>query len=166
MIIVAGYFIYNAFIKEKETGTGNVLVDPKERIKNIKEPAFKKEGELEFLKKDGKTLIKKINIEVADENSERMQGLMYRKSMEEENGMLFIFGNEEEQGFWMKNTIMSLDIIYVNSKKEIIKIYKNTTPFSEKDLPSEKPALYVVEVNTGFTDKYGIREGDKINFTR
>ena len=65
----------------------------------------------------------------------------------------------------MKNTILSLDIMFVNENKEIVKIHRNTTPFSEKSLPSEKKAMYVVEVVAGFSDKYGVKEGDKINFT-
>ena len=66
----------------------------------------------------------------------------------------------------MRNTIIPLDIIFVNSKKKIIKIHKKTEPFSERSLPSFKPALYVVEVNAGFTDKFGIKEGDHIDWRR
>lgn len=165
IILIAGYFIYTFIIKEEET-VKPLVVDPKERIKNIKEPEFKKEGELEFLKKDGKTQIKKIDVELAENDEERMQGMMYRKSMDDEKGMLFIFQREEPQSFWMKNTIIPLDIMYVNSKKEIVKIHKNTTPFSESSLPSEKPATYVVEVSGGFTDRYGVKEGDIISFEK
>ena len=125
-----------------------------------------KEGELEFIKSDKKTEIKKIDIELAENDDERMQGMMYRKSMDDNKGMLFIFDREEPQSFWMKNTIIPLDIMYVNSKKEIVKIFKNTTPFSENSLPSEKPATFVVEVGGGFSDRYGIKEGDIINFKK
>ncbi|MDQ3020223.1 MAG: DUF192 domain-containing protein [Bacteroidota bacterium] len=165
IILIAGYFVYTTFVKKNETINIPVAVDPKERIKNIKEPQFMKQGELEFIKKDG-TAVKKIEIEIADNDDKRSQGLMYRRSMDEGRGMLFLFDRESPQGFWMKNTVIPLDIIYVNSKKEIVKIYKNTIPFSEKDLPSEKPTLYVVEVIGGFTDKYGIKEGDKINYLK
>lgn len=167
VVLLIGYFVYTNYIQtENPAGNKSVLSDPQERIKNIKEPAFKKEGELEFLKKDGKSEIKKIDIELAENDDERMQGLMYRKTMDDTRGMLFIFQREESQSFWMKNTIMPLDIIYVNSKKEIVKIYKHTTPFSEKSLPSEKPVTYVVEVAAGYTDRYGISEGDKIEFQK
>lgn len=91
---------------------------------------------------------------------------MFREKMEDGQGMLFIFPSEEPEGFYMKNTIIPLDIIFINSKKEIVKIYKNTTPFSEQDLPSLKPAVYVVEVNAGFTDKNNIKEGDFIDWRR
>ncbi|MGA2669402.1 MAG: DUF192 domain-containing protein, partial [Ignavibacteria bacterium] len=59
-----------------------------------------------------------------------------------------------------------LDIIFINTKKQIVKIYKNTTPFSEQDLPSLKPIQLVVEVNAGFTDKYNIKEGYNIEWRR
>ena len=95
-----------------------------------------------------------------------MQGLMYRQNLPENAGMLFIFTNEEPRSFWMKNTYISLDIIYINSKKEIVSIQKYTQPRSTYSIPSEKPAMYVLEVNAGFTDKYGIHPGDKIDFSR
>ena len=167
LVLIIGYFAFTTFIKKEDvTENRNVVIDPKERIKNVKEPPFMKEGELEFIKSDKKTEIKKIDLELAENDDERMQGMMYRKTMDDGKGMLFIFEQEEPQSFWMKNTIMPLDIIYVNSRKEIVKIFKNTTPFSEKSLPSEKPAIYVVEVRGGFTDRYGIKEGDMINFKK
>ena len=86
--------------------------------------------------------------------------------MNNSQAMLFIFDVEEPQAFWMKNTIIPLDIIYVNSNKEIVSIAANTEPYSEKSLPSGRPAIYVVEVNGGFCDQYGIAAGSKISFTR
>ena len=165
ILITAGYYIYVAYFKGYEKEQDYTLsTDRTEQFKNIQEPQFKKEGELQFLKKDG-SLIEKIDIEVADNEPERRQGLMYRRTMDENRGMLFIFPQEELQDFWMKNTIMSLDIIYVNKNKEIVKIHKNTIPFSEASVPSIKPAIYVVEVNAGHTDKLGIKEGDRIEFS-
>lgn len=166
LAIVIGYFAYTNFIEDKSSGKKVVVTDPKEKIKNIKEPVFKKEGELKFMKSDGKAEIRKIDVEIADNDDERTQGLMYRKSMDDNKGMLFIFGNEEPQSFWMKNTVMSLDIMYVNSEKKIVKIYRNTIPFSESSLPSGKPALYVVEVAAGYSDRYGIKEGDMIEYQK
>lgn len=148
---------------KKDETTEWKVKDPREEINKHPEPPFKKEGELSFLKKDGKESVK-IDIEVADTGSERQQGLMWRKSMPETEGMLFVFPEMDMQAFWMKNTIMPLDIIYVDDKKEIVKIYKNTTPYSEKSLPSEKKAIYVVETVAGFCDKFGIAAGDKINY--
>jgi len=129
-------------------------------------PQFKKEGELYFISKASQDTIRKIDIELAESDDERAQGLMNRKSMTDDQGMLFIFSEAEEQSFWMKNTYISLDIIYVDENKEIVSIQKYATPLSEESLPSFKKAMYVVEVNAGFCDKYHIAYGDRIAFTR
>ncbi|MFH1194358.1 MAG: DUF192 domain-containing protein [bacterium] len=126
---------------------------------------FKKEGELSFNSSDGKYLAS-IDIEFAESDFKRTQGLMYRNRMEENQGMLFVFPLEEPQSFWMRNTILSLDIMFVNSKFEIVKIHKNTTPYSEQSLPSDAPSIYVVEVNAGYAEKHNIKEGDKIVWRR
>lgn len=127
-------------------------------------PVFRKDGELRFL--DGKTnkVITQIDIEVADDYAEREQGLMYRDTMAENNGMLFLMETEEPQTFWMKNTILSLDILYADADKRIVSISRNCKPYSLDQIPSVKPALYVVEVNAGYTAKYGIKVGDVISF--
>jgi uncharacterized protein len=130
----------------------------------VYEPKFVKEGELYFLNK--KDTLKKINIEIAEKSEEREQGLMYRKSMDESNGMLFIFEKSEPQNFWMKNTIIPLDIIYINENKEIVTIQENTVPFSEESIPSYKNAMFVVEVNAGFCGKFRIKEGTYISFNK
>lgn len=126
---------------------------------------FKKQGEVYF-QDSLKNLIKKIDVEIAETDNARHTGLMFREGMSEDQGMLFIFPNEELQSFYMKNTVLPLDIIFINSKKQIVKIHKNTKPFSEESLPSLKPAIYVVEVNAGFTDKFKIAEGNTIDWRR
>lgn len=143
----------------------NILKTDESNLNNnqIVSPNFKKQGELVFLNSTNDTL-KKINIELADDNYKRRTGLMYRKYMEENQGMLFISLFEEVQNFWMQDTYISLDMIFVNSKKEIIKIHKNTKPLTKNTYSSEKPAYYVVEVVAGFCDKYNIKENDKIYF--
>lgn len=129
------------------------------------QPKFDKEGELDFLKPDGSKIVH-INIEIADDESARQQGLMNRSFMNNDQGMLFIFDKEERQAFWMKNTIIPLDIIYVNAKMEIVSIAEDTQPFAEQSLPSKGPAQYVVEVNAGFCAQYGITAGYKIDFSK
>ena len=124
---------------------------------------FKKGGELTFTDSIGNFLAK-IDIEIADNNYERQLGLMNRISMEENQGMLFIFPTERYQSFWMLNTLFSLDILFINSNKEIVTIHKNTTPTSQQSYPSSKPAIYVVEVVAGYTDKFNINEGDRIHW--
>jgi uncharacterized protein len=129
------------------------------------EVKFKKDGELKFV--DGKTdkLISKIDIEAALTPDQEQQGLMFRRSMADSLGMLFVFDVEEQQSFWMKNTYIPLDIIYVSSKKEIVSIAQNCKTLSEESIPSEGPAKYVVEVNAGYAVKQGLKKGDKIDFT-
>ena len=125
---------------------------------------FTKQGELKFL--DGKTdkLISKIDIEVAQTPDKEQQGLMFRRSMADSLGMLFVFDTEEQQSFWMKNTYIPLDIIYVSAKKQIVSIGQNCKPLSEESVPSEGKAKYVVEVNGGYAAKMGLKKDDKIDF--
>ena len=122
------------------------------------------DGWLTFLGNGG-TEIVRISIEIADSDQERTQGLMGRTRIGEKEGMLFIFEDEFERSFWMANTPLPLDILFVNSSKEIVKIHRHTQPYSEESLPSNSPAQYVVEVNAGFTDKYGIAEGQSVSWT-
>ncbi|HWQ82500.1 MAG TPA: DUF192 domain-containing protein [Ignavibacteria bacterium] len=159
VVAVAVYFIYT-MMADNTKPEYKVKTEKKE----VTEPQFKKQGELEFISGKDKKTLKKIDIEIADNDAKREQGLMYRKTMDESNGMLFVFAVSELHSFWMKNTVISLDIIFVNESKEIVKIHRNTTPFSEKSLPSEKKSMYVVETVAGFCDKYGVKDGDKIDF--
>ena len=129
------------------------------------EPVFKKEGELIFISKVENDTLAVIDIEIADNDQKTAQGLMYRSSMSENAGMLFFMDSERIQGFWMKNTYIPLDMIFVNSKKEIVTIHANTTPMKQSSYFSTKPALYVVEVNAGFCHKNNIKEGDIIDFS-
>lgn len=164
IVAIAAYFIYNYY--QYKNKTEFKVKTNEDLLKDKPEPQFVKQGELEFLKKDNKSAISKIDIEIADDDAKSQQGLMYRKSMDENRGMLFIFKKPAAHSFWMKNTLISLDIIFLDTNKRIIKIHKHTTPLSEKDLPSGGPTLYVVEVIAGYTDKYGIAEGDFVNFTK
>ncbi len=121
------------------------------------------ESELSFIAEDG-SIISTIDIAIADEQPERNQGLMDVRSMDENLGMLFIFEEERPLSFWMANTPLSLDIMYVNSDSTIVRIYSNTSPYSETTLPSEAPAIFVVETNAGYAIAKGITEGMKIRF--
>ncbi|MEM9820194.1 MAG: DUF192 domain-containing protein [Bacteroidota bacterium] len=127
-------------------------------------PTFKKEGNLQFIKADGQTEVAAIDIEVAQSEYERAQGLMHRRYMAQNQGMLFIMDQMETQSFYMRNTHIPLDILYVDDQKKIVSIQKNTVPLSEESLFSTGPALYVVEVNAGYCDQYGIAPGDLIAF--
>ena len=130
----------------------------------LKEPVFRKDGELRFLRHKTRKVIFNAAIEVAQTPSEQEQGLMYRKSMPDSVGMLFVFKVSEPLAFWMRNTIIPLDIFYADSTKQIVKIIRNAKPYSEEQLLSVKPAMFVVEMNAGFSDKHALREGDYIDF--
>lgn len=106
-----------------------------------------------------------IEVEVLKISEERKKGLMYRDKLGENKGMFFIFEEEGRKSFWMKNTLIPLDIIFINSDKEIVDI--TTMQPCESDLcesyVSIEPALYVLEVNAGFSDNFNISKGNKIN---
>lgn len=131
-------------------------------VQPMAEPVFRKEGELEFITSSGTN--PKIDIEIADSPDQRMLGLMYRKKMDTDKGMLFIFPQAEEQSFWMKNTFISLDIIYVDSQLQIISIVENAEPMNETSIGSMGPALYVVEVVGGYCKQHGVSPGDHIRY--
>ena len=154
-LIVVFYFFVPKFFGDKEQDKGD------NKINTFTPYEFYKEGEVTFRNANDE-FITKVDVELAENDAERSQGLMFRIDLKEHQGMLFTFPFENYQSFWMKNTAMSLDIIFVNRDFEIVKIHKNTMPYSEESYPSEKPAKYVVEVVTGFTDKYNINEGDNI----
>jgi len=124
---------------------------------------FKKEGELTFTDSLG-TVKTKIDIEIANSDFDRQLGLMFRKHMDDKDGMLFIFPSEEMQSFWMRNTFIPLDMVFVNAAKKIVTIHRNTQTLSDQSYPSSAPAMYVIEVNGGFCSTHKINEGDRINF--
>ena len=131
-----------------------------------KEVTFKKEGDLTIKKADTDSILATLDIEIAETEYETQTGLMYRKSMEKNRGMLFIFQNETRKSFYMKNTEFPLDIIYLNSDLKVVSIQKNTKPFDEASIPSQAPAKYALEVNAGLSDQWGLQAGDIISFHR
>ena len=112
---------------------------------------------------NGKKLIK-INVEIADDHAEMEKGLMFRDRLDENDGMLFVFDDNAARTFWMKNTLIALDMIFIDDKNEIVDI-KHAVPCKEEPCAlykSSKPAKYVLEVNDGFAAKNSIDIGDKI----
>ncbi|MFH5885376.1 DUF192 domain-containing protein [Halalkalibaculum sp. DA3122] len=116
-----------------------------------------------FLSSSGESIVT-VDVAVADNDAERSAGLMDVNQLPKNKGMLFIFDNEEPRSFWMANTPLSLDIIFINEKMEIVRIHHNTQPFTENNFVSEEPAKYVVEVNGGFCVAHDIQEGMSITF--
>ncbi|MFH4963961.1 DUF192 domain-containing protein [Gaetbulibacter sp. M235] len=137
-----------------------------ESNKTIKqaEIAFKKEGNLEIFKTTSDSTKVNLDIEIADNDYEIQTGLMYRNSMKSNQGMLFIFDDTRERFFYMKNTKIPLDLIFINDDKKIVSFQKNAKPFDETSLPSNFPAKYVLEINAGLVDSWSIAVGDEIDF--
>ncbi len=104
----------------------------------------------------------KFTVEYAISDSQKQKGLMFRKKLCEKCGMLFDFGTEQEIRMWMKNTIIPLDMIFMNENKKIIYIEKYTVPYSLKTIKSPIPARYVLELNAGVSQKYQIKIGLKM----
>lgn len=130
-----------------------------------REVTFKKEGELLLKKAGNDSIIANLDIEIADDEYQIQTGLMYRKSMKANRGMLFVFKHEKQLSFYMKNTEFALDIIFINNAKKIVSITKNTTPFEYTSLPSVSPARYVLEVNAGRTDDWNLAIGDMVEWS-
>lgn len=127
---------------------------------------FKKEGDLSILKVGTDSIISNFDIEIADTDYEIQTGLMYRASMEENQGMLFVFPKEAMHSFYMKNTEFPLDIIYIDGNQKIASFQKNAQPYDESSLPSNALVKYVLEINAGLSDQMGLQVGDSISFTR
>ncbi|MFL1011884.1 DUF192 domain-containing protein [Flavisericum labens] len=134
----------------------------KKEIKQT-EVSFKKEGELNIYKRTDSTLVT-LDIEIADTEFDRETGLMYRSSMKNTQGMLFVFDDERLRYFYMKNTQIPLDLIYIGTNKKIVSFQKNAKPFDESALPSNQPAQYVLEVNAGLADTWNLQVGDSLSF--
>ena len=128
--------------------------------------SFTKEGELKVLSTETDSIKANFDIEIAETEYETQTGLMYRKSMKADRGMLFVQPTEALQYFYMKNTEIPLDIIYINSGMKIVSFQKNAQPFNENTLPSNVPAKYVLEINAGLSDQLGLQVGDSISFSR
>jgi uncharacterized membrane protein (UPF0127 family) len=104
----------------------------------------------------------RFEVEVADDPAERAEGLMYRQSLADNAGMLFLYPQPQPVEFWMKNTPLSLDIVFVRADGTIARIAANTTPMSEDRIPSGEPVLAVLEVKAGIMQQLGIAAGDRL----
>ncbi|MCK1365334.1 DUF192 domain-containing protein [Bradyrhizobium sp. 62] len=103
-----------------------------------------------------------FSVEIATTEEEKQTGLMYRKDLADGKGMLFDFNPEQEVSMWMKNTYVSLDMIFIRADGRILRIAENTEPMSTKIISSRGPARAVLEVVAGTAQKYGIRAGDRV----
>jgi uncharacterized protein len=114
---------------------------------------------LEIVSRNG---VHPFAVELALTPEQQAQGLMFRKELPEGQGMLFDFQREQQTAFWMKNTFVSLDMIFIRADGRIHRIAANTVPLSETLVPSNGPVRAVLEVVAGTTRKLGIAPGDRV----
>ena len=153
VLIVFGLVLLSS-CKEEKTST------PKDKVV----VSFKKEGTLILKKAENDSIIQTLDIEIADDDYSTETGLMYRTKLETNQGMLFIFPDLQMRSFYMKNTKIPLDIIYIDEDKTIVSFQKNAKPMDETSLPSEAPAKYVLELNGGLSDEWQLEVGDKVSY--
>lgn len=103
-----------------------------------------------------------FRVEIADDPEERMRGLMFRKSLAPDAGMLFLSGRTEPQSFWMKNTEISLDLLFIEKDGRIADLHERAVPFSLQPMTSAVPVWAVLEVAGGTAAKLGVKTGDRV----
>jgi uncharacterized protein len=105
-----------------------------------------------------------FNVEIADSPAKRELGLQYRRDLASDHGMIFLFPSQSEQTFWMKNTPIPLDMIFISRELKIVGIVEQATPFSLDPRSVGAPSQYVLEINGGLAKRNGIRPGDSVSF--
>lgn len=103
----------------------------------------------------------RVRVELALTTAERTRGLMWRDHMDADAGMLFAFPDSKPRSFWMKNTPLPLDILFIGPDGVVVAVAEDTKPYSLAPIPSGKPAKYVLEVNAGFARKHGLSAGTR-----
>ena len=148
-------------------GSFIIFVSCKEDAKRViktETVAFTKEGILTIYKAQTDSVLVRMDIEIAETEYETETGLMYRKSMHENQGMLFVFPDIRQHFFHMKNTEFGLDIIFLDENLKIASFQENAKPYDEKLLPSQVPVKYALEINAGLSEKWLLEVGDKVEF--
>ena len=112
--------------------------------------------------KSGREVV--FQVEVADTPAKRTMGLQYRKELGSDRGMIFLFPSEAPQSFWMKNTPIPLDMIFINRERKIVGIVEQTVPFSLDSRSVGVPSQFVLEINGGLAKRHGLQVGDSVRF--
>lgn len=162
---IASLWLVGAVLLVGSIGTGGCEDTAPNRGSPSNPPEFRHDGTLTFVSAEGDSLTT-IDIEIADTNAARAQGLMYRRSMRFDRGMLFVFDEPGSGGMWMANTPLPLDMIFVDADEEIINIEERTTPFSEESVTPEAPRKYVIEVRAGFVERHNLDDTARITWRR
>ncbi|MFA7275277.1 MAG: DUF192 domain-containing protein [Pseudobdellovibrionaceae bacterium] len=123
-------------------------------------PTMVHAAEVTIEKANGEKVV--FSAEIADTDGARARGLMHRNSMPEKHGMLFVFDLPEMARFWMKGTLIPLDIIFIKPDGKICNIHENAQPMVLSPIPAVAPVKFVLEINGGEAQKYGISAGDHV----
>ncbi len=115
---------------------------------------------LEVVTEDNRSWTFRVDLAVSP--AQRSRGLMFRKTMADDEGMLFLFGREAPRSFWMKNTYLPLDIIFLDRHGVIVSIAADARPLDETSIPSGVPAAGVLEVLAGTSRRLGLEPGDRV----
>lgn len=143
LVIIGGVWAYTS-LPFASASSGQAMRLPVDPVPLVVETA---QGERNF------------TIEVADDLSERSKGLMFRETMDDDHGMLFVFEQTQPVGFWMKNTPMPLDLLFIGQDGRVKSIQAGE-PFSEALISPDEPVRFVLEFKAGTSEKAGIRDGD------
>ena len=142
LIVAAGFYAYRGLLAPA-VASGTLPVDPVPLVVETQDGA------------------RSFSIEVADDPAERAQGLMYRRDMADDHGMLFVFEETQQVGFWMKDTVLPLDLIFIGQDGRIRAILPGE-PLSLTPIAPDEPVRYVFEVKRGIAARNGIRDGDLV----
>jgi uncharacterized membrane protein (UPF0127 family) len=123
---------------------------------------FAQAAELQTLEIASKSGVHAFQVEMAITPEEKEHGLMFRRELPDGQGMLFDFQTDQNVAFWMKNTYIPLDMLFIRSDGRILRIAENTEPLSERNIPSGGPVRAVLEVIGGTAKKLGIAPGDRV----
>ncbi|MBR1778209.1 MAG: DUF192 domain-containing protein [Alphaproteobacteria bacterium] len=123
--------------------------------------AFNRE-KIQIISQNQRRLPVELMVEIADTNQKRMHGLMYRTELADDAGMLFLFPSSRRISMWMANTVLSLDMLFIDENGEIKEIIENTVPFSHDEIRSQKSVVSVLEIKAGLSRHYDLRPGDVV----
>jgi len=132
--------------------------DPRCPPDDLEKPPVLREGKATFTEAKGET----VTLEIAQREHERARGLMYRKQMAEDRGMIFLFEQKDVHHFWMHNTCIPLDMLFVDDDGTIVGIEENAPTMNDSTFSVPCPSRYVIEVNAGYCRRHGVRAGQKV----
>ena len=156
IILSLAVLLYFLFIHKPAVRPSNSSGNSQTEVK------YRNDGQVVFISPEGDTS-STLYVEVVRDYHEHARGLMYRHNMPDSVGMLFIYQNSDYRSFWMKNTHISLDLIFISRQFKILQIHEYAIPYSEESIVSTHKAKYVVEANAGYSDEHMLQVGGKVD---